>query len=109
MTPPNAPERRSLSSISLARAFSVFLLLAALCSIPRFGQRENEYFPAVSDSDLYLEMARVFAGQAQGFTAEWVASQPHHYNRPCFRFLPGCSAGMFSAAIFGQPLVLSTF
>src|SRR6266536_836310 len=78
-----------LTCPSLSCAFCGFVLLAALCSIPRFGQRENEHYPGVSDSDLYLEMARVFTGDASGFTAEWVAWQPHHYNRPLHSFLAG--------------------
>jgi len=68
---------------------ALFLLVSALCSIPRFGQRENEGAPGVSDSDLYIEMAEVFTGSRQAFTAEYVTWQPHHYNRPLLSFLAG--------------------
>jgi len=68
---------------------ALFLGLSALCSLPRFGQRENEHVPRLSDSDLYLEMARVFTGDANQFSAGWLAERPHHYNRPLFSFLAG--------------------
>jgi hypothetical protein len=67
----------------------VFLLVSAIASIPRFGQRENEHAPGVSDSDLYIEMARVFTGELKQFTPDYVAWQPHHYNRPVLPFLAG--------------------
>jgi hypothetical protein len=60
----------------------VFLLVALLSSIPRFGQRENEALPTISDSDLYLEMAHVFVGETPGFDPERLETWPHHYNRP---------------------------
>lgn len=69
--------------------FILFLLLAVLCSLPRFGQRENEFSSGVSDSDLYLEMARVFTGDQAGFTPAYVAFGPHHYNRPLVPWLTG--------------------
>lgn len=68
---------------------AIFLIIAMIASLPRFGQRENEHQPTVSDSDLYLEMARVFTGDAAGFKREWVAWQPHHYNRPLLPFVAG--------------------
>ncbi len=71
------------------RWFIVFLLVATVCALPRFGQRENEYAPSVSDSDLYLEMARVFTGDQAQFTPAYVAWQPHHYNRPLVPWLAG--------------------
>jgi hypothetical protein len=75
--------------VRLIRWFTVFVLLASLCALPRFGQRENEYAPGVSDSDLYLEMARVFTGDKEAFTPAYVAWQPHHYNRPLLPWLAG--------------------
>lgn len=69
--------------------FIGFLLVAGICSLPRFGQRENEYAPSVSDSDFYLEMARVFTGDQEEFTPAYVAWQPHHFNRPLAPWLAG--------------------
>jgi hypothetical protein len=77
-----APEKTALFAL-------MFLLLSALASIPRFGQRENEHSPEVSDSDLYIEMARVFTGEMKQFTPDYVVWQPHHYNRPLLPFLAG--------------------
>ncbi len=71
------------------RWFICFLLVAGICALPRFGQRENEYAPGLSDSDLYLEMARVFTGDQAEFTPAYVAGQPHHYNRPLVPWLAG--------------------
>ncbi|MBI4538214.1 MAG: hypothetical protein HY704_01720 [Gemmatimonadetes bacterium] len=64
-------------------------LVALGSSMLRFGQRENEALP-VSDSDYYLDMARVFAGEAQEFRAGY-AEPPavHHYARPLLPFLAG--------------------
>jgi hypothetical protein len=67
----------------------IFVVIATIAALPRFGQRENEHQPTVSDSDLYLEMARVFTGDKAGFNPEWVAWQPHHYNRPLLPFVAG--------------------
>jgi hypothetical protein len=71
------------------RFFLLFLTVAAVCSIPRFGQRENEPLPRISDSDLYLDMAQVFTGAATGFNSDYVNLWPHHYNRPLLPFVAG--------------------
>jgi hypothetical protein len=89
----SAPRRTALFVI-------LFLLLSAFASIPRFGERENEHSPGVSDSDLYIEMARVFTGELKQFTKDYVAWQPHHYNRPCLPFL----AGYFGKFLLGGNL-----
>jgi hypothetical protein len=67
----------------------LFLAVAGLCSLPRFGQRENEALPSVSDSDFYLDMAAVFGGTAARFNPEYVESGSGHvhYNRPLLPFL----------------------
>ena len=65
--------------------------LALLAAVPRFGQRENEG-AAFSDSDYYLDMAAVFAGQAEAFEASWARpGHPggHHYARPLLPWLAG--------------------
>lgn len=67
----------------------LFLAIGAICSLPRFGQRENERLPTTSDSDFYIDMAHVFAGQAARFNPEYVKIGPHHYNRPLLSFLAG--------------------
>lgn len=67
----------------------LFLVIASICSIPRFGQRENETAPVVSDSDLYIDMAHVFVGDATAFNPDYVKLGPHHYNRPLLSFLAG--------------------
>ena len=67
----------------------LFLVLSAICSLQRFGQRENETAPVLSDSDLYIDMARVFVGDAPAFNADYVKAGPHHYNRPLLSFLAG--------------------
>ena len=72
-----------------SRWFAWFLLVASLCALPRFGQRENEYAPDISDSDFYLDMARTFAGDQATFTPGNAAWQPHHYNRPLVPWLVG--------------------
>jgi hypothetical protein len=67
------------------------LLLAAASSLFRFGQRENEALPE-SDSDVYLDMARVFAGEEARFdpALRHPAFEPsHHYTRPALPFLAG--------------------
>jgi hypothetical protein len=72
----------------------LLLLLAAAAAILRFGQRENES-AAVSDSDYYLDMAAVFAGEKPAFDADWSAaghSGAHHYARPLLPFLAGWAA-----------------
>jgi energy-converting hydrogenase Eha subunit A len=77
--------------------FVLFAIVATVCSLPRFGQRENEHAPTVSDSDYYLEMSRVFAGEQAQFTPAYVAAGPHHYNRP---LLPW-AAGMLGKYLLG--------
>jgi hypothetical protein len=77
----------------------IFLFISVVCSLPRFGQRENEHLPTVSDSDRYLEMARVFTGEQQHFTPEWVADHAHHYNRP---LLPFAAGWLGKLALFGN-------
>ena len=67
----------------------LFLLIGAVCSLPRFGERENEHQPTTSDSDYYLDMAHVFIGSSDNFNQDWVQAAPHHYNRPLFPFLAG--------------------
>ena len=73
--------------------FVAFLiLLAALCSIRRFGARENEQVQTThSDSDLYLEMSAVFTGQShtKGFDRKYADVHGHHYNRPALPFMAG--------------------
>jgi hypothetical protein len=90
-----ALERATKSSNGFSRQRSLwffaflFLSIAVICSLPRFGQRENENLPSVSDSDRYLEMARVFTGQQRQFTPEWASEHAHHYNRPLLPFAAG--------------------
>jgi hypothetical protein len=68
----------------------VFLTVATVCSIPRFGQRENEDLqPPTLDSNCFLDMARVFNGDAPAFDPGLVKVGPHHYNRPLVAFLAG--------------------
>jgi hypothetical protein len=76
------------------RAPALFALLAIAASLPRFGERENPA-AALSDSDYYLDMAGVAAGERPAFDAEW--SDPgyfgaHHYGRPLAPFLAGTLA-----------------
>lgn len=69
----------------------VILLLGAvavLSSLLRFGQRENE-ISVLSDSDYYLDMAKVFWGGKSSFNREYCFNGPHHYNRPLLPFLAG--------------------
>src|SRR5712691_2919821 len=66
-----------------------FLGVAALCSIPRFGQRENEALPMVSDSDYFIDMARVFVGDEENFNSDYVRFGAHHYNRPLLSLIAG--------------------
>ena len=73
---------------------ALLLALAAAAAIPRFGQRENPS-AAVSDSDYYLDMAAVFAGERAAFNPEWSApghTGAHHYARPLLPFLAGWTA-----------------
>lgn len=75
---------------SAARYLSLallFLAIAALCSIPRFGQRENEGLPVVLDSDAFLDMAQVFSGEAEHFRPDWVTILTQHYQRPLLSLL----------------------
>ena len=51
--------------------------------------------PGTSDSDLYVDMARVFTGDAEDFNRIEVGRAPHHYNRPLFPFLAGYVAKYF--------------
>ena len=82
-----------------------FLAIAAVCSVPRFGHRENELLPSVSDSDFFIDMARVFTGEAAAFNPRWVALAPHHYNRPLLSYLAGISAQHFFTATYAPPSV----
>lgn len=75
------------SRLRLLRAVVAFVVLAGLCAIPRFGQRENEGSADTIDSDVYLEMAEVFAGQRPDFDRDRVHAVPHHYARPLLSFL----------------------
>ena len=81
---------------SLAWYALLFLAVAVLASLPRFGQRENDTLP-ISDSDLYMEMARFFTGDVAGFTPKWVQDWAHHYNRPLLPFLAGWLAKLVLA------------
>ncbi len=68
----------------------VFLAVAIVSSWPRFGQKENEESPAPPvDSEIFLDMARVFNGNAVAFNPELVKFAPHHYNRPLVSYLAG--------------------
>jgi hypothetical protein len=71
------------------RIVMAFLVIAIVSAIPRFGERENEALSTVSDSDLYLDMARVFVGDSPRFDQELLEIGPHHYNRPLLPFLAG--------------------
>jgi len=81
-------------------SFLCFGLIAFAVSLPRFGQFENEYAPALSDSAFYHEMAKVFFGQQEHFTEEYVAGASHHYNRPLFPWL----AGLLNRVVPALPL-----
>jgi len=70
------------------RILILFTLTAILSSLLRFGERENN-LSTLSDSDYYLDMARVFAGQQYKFNPDFLASAAHHYNRPLLPFLAG--------------------
>lgn len=64
-------------------------LIAVLAAIPRFGSRENPASVA-SDSDYYLNMALVFAGEAEAFNPAAAApgsSGSRHYARPLLSLL----------------------
>ena len=70
--------------------------------MPRFGQRENEG-SLLSDSDYYLDMASVFAGDKPAFDQTWSDTGhfgAHHYSRPLLPFL----AAMVVRAAPGIPL-----
>ena len=63
--------------------------MAVVASVPRFGQRENEG-SALSDSDYYLDMGSVFAGDKPAFDPTWSGAGyfgAHHYSRPLLPFL----------------------
>ena len=69
----------------------IFLaLVAIICSLPRFGQRENESLK-LSDSDYYLDMSKVFVGMQHEFSEEYrnAGDLPHHYARPFFSLIAG--------------------
>ena len=55
----------------------LFTLVAILSSLLRFGHRENN-LDIVSDSDYYLDMAKVFVGEQSEFHYENISSV-HHY------------------------------
>jgi len=77
-------------------------LVAVVASLPRFGQRENEG-SALSDSDYYLDMGSVFAGDKPAFDATWSGAGyfgAHHYSRPLLPFL----AAMVVRAVPGVSL-----
>ena len=66
----------------------LFTLVALLSSLLRFGNRENN-LAALSDSDYYLDMAKVFAGQKEEFNHQFLMVAAHHYNRPLLPFCAG--------------------
>ncbi len=76
------------------RAIVFFLLVASASSVFRFGHRENEEQP-LSDSDYYLDMAMVFAGEKPAFDEVFVGNAPHHYNRPALPFMAAVVARLF--------------
>lgn len=66
-------------------------IVAALASIPRFGERENERL-ARSDSDYYLDMAEVFSGEQEQPDPQYVdpgRAGSHHYIRPLLPAVAG--------------------
>ena len=68
---------------------AMLAVVAVVSSIPRFGQREN-VGSALSDSDYYLDMATVFAGDKPAFDPTWSNAEyfgAHHYTRPLLPFL----------------------
>lgn len=65
-----------------------FTLVGILSSLLRFGDRENDR-AEISDSDYYLDMAQVFAGQKTEFNQQLLRVAPHHYNRPVLPFCAG--------------------
>src|SRR5688572_1871976 len=76
------------------------LVLATACSLFRFGQRENETQP-LSDSDVYLDMARVFAGEEARFDPalrDPAYEASHHYTRPALPF----AAGLLGRYLLGE-------
>ena len=63
--------------------------MAVVASVPRFGQRENDG-SALSDSDYYLDMGSVFAGDKPAFDQTWSDAGyfgAHHYSRSLLPFL----------------------
>jgi len=66
----------------------LFTLVAFFSSLLRFGNRENN-LAVLSDSDYYLDMAQVFAGQKEEFNHQFLESAAHHYNRPLLPFCAG--------------------
>ena len=83
------PAREASSRRKLALFALLFFVLAGVSSVQRFGQRENEYAKATSDSDFYIDMAHVFLGDAPAFNGAHVEQAPHHYNRPLFAWMAG--------------------
>lgn len=71
-----------------------FAVVAVLSSLLRFGHRENN-LATLSDSDYYLDMAQVFAGQKAEFNTEFLKDGPHHYNRPLLPYLAGITGHYF--------------
>lgn len=74
---------------SKIRLLALFTLVAVLSSLLRFGQRENDKLSSLSDSDCYIDMAMVFAGEKDDFNPVWQRGLAHHYNRPLFPFIAG--------------------
>ena len=76
-------------------AVVLLLLLAMACSTVRFGQRENGGAP-LSDSDCYLDMARVFTGRKAAFDTGLSTG-------PSFPWLRVSSPRPFWVETTGQP------
>jgi hypothetical protein len=66
----------------------LFTIVGILSSLLRFGHRENN-LDKLSDSDYYLDMAQVFAGQKEEFNPQLIRVASHHYNRPLLPFCAG--------------------
>jgi predicted DNA-binding transcriptional regulator len=78
----------------------LFLIVAILCSMPRFGQRENANLPGLSDSDVYLDLARVLTGEKTGFSSDSLL-RPHHLSRPFLCFLAGWTSKLIPGVSLG--------
>ena len=84
--PGGGPIRLSAKHTSVV---AILAVVAAVSSVPRFGQRENDA-SALSDSDYYLDMASVFSGDKPTFDPTWSSAAyfgAHHYSRPLLPFL----------------------